>query len=491
MLSSLYIVDLRKKKTLVAERRKIHNRLSALGGAVRTVSLIGTNFGSNRDTLFGPTFSELKSVCTGMFRGVTKEVFGDIFQNVKVVELLASKAQDKHEENPSEDHRAQANLAAAKLIQACKLVEHLAMPGCFYLMQMESYSIDSSFLQTPSFASITLGNWVPDVPEGLKIKIGQVFSSFVECQAFYNQYAQESGFSIRCGSSSKSRNGDKTWKTYVCSKEGFRKQPKTGVEVITHPQEQDPLSEQYPLSEESITSKQPKRKKRAETREGCRTRILVVSCEEGCKIIQFEESHVHPMHSIDTQCENEYKIQNASLTSNPVLRAELPLELHAREVYTHTNFYLFQEEFWNGLCYCGIQGMESVEGQTMIVVRDNRVAKGKLYNVRKDLETYFGCKVPDRVEIHPPTIGVTKGRKRRIKSGVEKGQEKQKHTRPCRSCNKMTTHDSRNCPLKNNSFCTIMLLIIWIINVVALVMWEVDLSDYHLLTWKQNSNREV
>ncbi|RAL54232.1 hypothetical protein DM860_018012 [Cuscuta australis] len=48
MLSSLYIVDLRKKKTLVAERRKIHNRLSALGGAVRTVSLIGTNFGSSR-----------------------------------------------------------------------------------------------------------------------------------------------------------------------------------------------------------------------------------------------------------------------------------------------------------------------------------------------------------------------------------------------------------------------------------------------------------
>ncbi|RAL41611.1 hypothetical protein DM860_013145 [Cuscuta australis] len=62
---------------------------------------------------------------------------------------------------------------------------------------------------------------------------------------------------------------------------------------------------------------------------------------------------------------------------------------------------------------------------------------------RKDLETYFECKVPDRVEIHPPTIGVTKGRKKRIKSGVEKGQEKQKHTRRSRSCNKMTMHDSQ------------------------------------------------
>ncbi|VFQ95835.1 unnamed protein product [Cuscuta campestris] len=69
---------------------------------------------------------------------------------------------------------------------------------------------------------------------------------------------------------------------------------------------------------------------------------------------------------------------------------------------------------------------------------------------KKDLETYFGCKGPDRVEIHPPTIGVTKGRKRRIKSGVKKGQEKQKPTRRCGSCNKMTTHDIRNCPLKNN-----------------------------------------
>lgn len=54
--------------------------------------------------------------------------------------------------------------------------------------------------------------------------------------------------------------------------------------------------------------------------------------------------------------------------------------MHGR--FTHTNFYLFQEEFWNGLCYCGIQGMESVEGQTMIAVRDNRGAKGKLYNIR-------------------------------------------------------------------------------------------------------------
>ncbi|RAL44072.1 hypothetical protein DM860_014993 [Cuscuta australis] len=202
---------------------------------------------------------------------------------------------------------------------------------------------------------------------------------------------------------------------------------------------------------------------------------------------EVSTSHKHMLcsasrvnHAIDTQRDNEYKQQNASLTSNPVLRTELPLERHAREVYTHTNFYLFQEEFWNGLCYW----MESVDGQTMKTVRDNRGAKGKLYNVRyrrdyeklkvilesttslehqltdmgptvgndkrKDLETYFGCKVPDRVEIHPPTIGVTKGRKKRIKSGVEKGQEKQKHTRCCRSCNKMTTHDSRNCPLKNN-----------------------------------------
>ncbi|VFQ80608.1 unnamed protein product [Cuscuta campestris] len=66
-------------------------------------------------------FAEKLKTLKGVIRTWSKEVYGDIFQNVKNAELLASEAQAKYEYNPSEDHRAQANLAAAKLIQACKL----------------------------------------------------------------------------------------------------------------------------------------------------------------------------------------------------------------------------------------------------------------------------------------------------------------------------------------------------------------------------------
>ncbi|RAL47688.1 hypothetical protein DM860_012313 [Cuscuta australis] len=80
MLSSPYIVGLRKKKTLVAERRKIHNRLSALGGAVRTVSLIGTNFGSSRGAVASTVYTN-GGIVRGFIPGyiATRQVYGPTY----------------------------------------------------------------------------------------------------------------------------------------------------------------------------------------------------------------------------------------------------------------------------------------------------------------------------------------------------------------------------------------------------------------------------
>ncbi|KAJ8428010.1 hypothetical protein Cgig2_032347 [Carnegiea gigantea] len=78
------------------------------------------------------------------------------------------------------------------------------------------------------------------------------------------------------------------------------------------------------------------------------------------------------------------------------------------------------------------------------------VGGGSMSNASTDLQTYFGCTVPDIVEIQTPPVSVTKGRAKRMKTGVEKAVEQQMHARMCHYCMQVTSHDSRNCPEKRN-----------------------------------------
>lgn len=78
------------------------------------------------------------------------------------------------------------------------------------------------------------------------------------------------------------------------------------------------------------------------------------------------------------------------------------------------------------------------------------VGGGSMSNTSTDLQTYFGCTVPDIVEIQPPPVSVTKGRAKRMKTGVEKAVEQQTHARMCHYCKQVTSHDNRNCPEKRN-----------------------------------------
>ncbi|KAJ8445971.1 hypothetical protein Cgig2_001289 [Carnegiea gigantea] len=73
----------------------------------------------------------------------------------------------------------------------------------------------------------------------------------------------------------------------------------------------------------------------------------------------------------------------------------------------------------------------------------------------KDLESFVGCNLPKKVEIHPPKQSTTKGSGKRIKGGKEEAMEqKRKHPRHCTSCGQYAYHDRRNCPAKdqNNVF---------------------------------------
>ena len=41
-------------------------------------------------------------------------------------------------------------------------------------------------------------------------------------------------------------------------------------------------------------------------------------------------------------------------------------------------------------------------------------------NATTDLRTHFGCVVPDQIAIHLPTMSTSKGRAKRMKTGVER-----------------------------------------------------------------------
>jgi hypothetical protein len=61
-----------------------------------------------------------------------------------------------------------------------------------------------------------------------------------------------------------------------------------------------------------------------------------------------------------------------------------------------------------------------------------------------DFETFIGGKIPDEVQIRPPTYIVSKGRTKRIKKSKEMPVPRK---RKCGKCKEIVDHDARNCPL--------------------------------------------
>ena len=64
-------------------------------------------------------------------------------------------------------------------------------------------------------------------------------------------------------------------------------------------------------------------------------------------------------------------------------------------------------------------------------------------NKQDEYKSFLGSKIPNEVNIHPPTDIKSKGRCKRIKKSKEtKAPSKWK----CRKCKQVGTHDARNCP---------------------------------------------
>jgi hypothetical protein len=65
-------------------------------------------------------------------------------------------------------------------------------------------------------------------------------------------------------------------------------------------------------------------------------------------------------------------------------------------------------------------------------------------NKQDEFESFLGSKIPNEVEIRPPTDIVSKGRSKRIRKSKEK---KPPTKRKCWRCKEIVNHDARNCPL--------------------------------------------
>ncbi|XP_057432975.1 protein FAR1-RELATED SEQUENCE 5-like [Lotus japonicus] len=121
--------------------------------------------------------------------------------------------------------------------------------------------------------------WVPTCAEELKPKVGQQLNTLEEGEEFYKRYAHNAGFSVRCSSETKDKNGVKRWKYFVCSKEGYL--PNKTESVV-----------------QSESTVKLKARRRSLTREGCYARAVFKLVEEGkYELNKFHESHTHALAS--------------------------------------------------------------------------------------------------------------------------------------------------------------------------------------------------
>jgi len=63
-----------------------------------------------------------------------------------------------------------------------------------------------------------------------------------------------------------------------------------------------------------------------------------------------------------------------------------------------------------------------------------------------EFETFLGGKIPDEVQIHPPTDIMSRGRCKRIMKSKEKKEPKKRRCGKCKQI--VTDHDAQNCPHK-------------------------------------------
>ena len=62
--------------------------------------------------------------------------------------------------------------------------------------------------------------------------------------------------------------------------------------------------------------------------------------------------------AIQSQRDNERELDNTTTFSFPQSKTEKDLEKYGSGIYTHRNFYFFQDEWWCACMECGVANIE-------------------------------------------------------------------------------------------------------------------------------------
>ena len=96
------------------------------------------------------------------------------------------------------------------------------------------------------------------------------------------------------------------------------------------------------------------------------------------------------------------------------------------------------------------QGMDFLHSSLSNLVEPlQKITHATRVNKQDEYESFLGSKIPNEINIHPPTDIKSKGRCKRIRKSKEKKAGsgiKGTSKRKCRKCKQVVDHDARNCP---------------------------------------------
>ena len=90
------------------------------------------------------------------------------------------------------------------------------------------------------------------------------------------------------------------------------------------------------------------------------------------------------------------------------------------------------------------QGIEFLRSSLSNLVEPlQKITPAVRVDKQEEYEIFLGNKIPNEVDIHPPTDITSKGRSKRIRKSKD---TKAPSKRKCGKCKQVGTHDARNCP---------------------------------------------
>ncbi|KAG9444844.1 hypothetical protein H6P81_016184 [Aristolochia fimbriata] len=143
---------------------------------------------------------------------------------------------------------------------------------------------------------------------------GLEFQKLDDVYQYYNRYAWIKGFSIRKGNMVRRKNGVPCFRSFVCSKEGKRREDKQRQNV------QDP---------------------RLETRVGCEAcMVMSINSDDSYRVSRFKEEHNHPVVASPTKSQflasqrsiNGVQASQIEFTISSGIALRQAFELQSRQV---------------------------------------------------------------------------------------------------------------------------------------------------------------